>query len=241
MKALDLFCGLGGWSDGLTLEGFEVLGVEINQEIADLYKHPVICEDVRNLNPKDFIGYDLIVGSPPCRDFSRLGRLFGHNWKRPPDPEGEGMSLVNAFLRIVEEAEPHYWLLENVPDLEKYLKIPPRTTAKIGESMRRSFWGNFPSFLIPRDYNKKTFTKRKYLSGDHEGKNSPVCLDGSKLAKWNRARIPLPVARSLGKCVGAAIRGSGTLVAPLMSQIATDSDGLDEPVSHNTNKADPDD
>lgn len=30
MKALDLFCGLGGWSDGLALEGFEMLGIEIN-------------------------------------------------------------------------------------------------------------------------------------------------------------------------------------------------------------------
>jgi site-specific DNA-cytosine methylase len=26
MKALDLFCGLGGWSDGLAVEGFDVLG-----------------------------------------------------------------------------------------------------------------------------------------------------------------------------------------------------------------------
>jgi len=63
MKALDLFCGLGGWSDGLSIEGFEILGVEINQEIADLYNHPVIVADVRDLNGKDFQGYDLIVGS----------------------------------------------------------------------------------------------------------------------------------------------------------------------------------
>ena len=32
LKALDLFCGLGGWSDGLSLEGFEVSGVEINKK-----------------------------------------------------------------------------------------------------------------------------------------------------------------------------------------------------------------
>ena len=224
MKALDLFCGLGGWSDGLALEGFEILGVEIESEIAALYKHPVIVEDVRNLDPSEFKGYDLIVGSPPCRDFTRLGRMFGHNWKKPPDPEGRGMDLVNSFLRIIKKSEPTYWLLENVPDLEKYLKIPPRTTAKIGESMRRSFWGNFPAFLIPRDMNKKTFTKRKYLKGEHEGKNSPVCIDGSKYASWERARIPIPVSRSLGKCISVAIRGRGSLIEPIVSLIPSDDD-----------------
>jgi len=49
MKALDLFCGLGGWSDGLVMEGFEVLGVEINPKIAELYKHPCLIADVREL------------------------------------------------------------------------------------------------------------------------------------------------------------------------------------------------
>lgn len=210
MKALDLFCGLGGWSDGLADEGFEVLGVEINAEIAALYKHHVIVEDVRNLTPGDFKGYDLIVGSPPCRDFTRLGRMFGHNWKNPPDPEGKGMGMVNAFLKIVEESKPTYWLLENVPDLEKYLKRAPRTTTYIGESMRRSFWGNFPAFFILRDMGKKTFTKRKYLKGEHQGKNSPVCLDGSKYASWERARIPLTISRALGKAVKSALESIPT-------------------------------
>ncbi|MBA7694041.1 hypothetical protein ES703_102642 [subsurface metagenome] len=36
MKALDLYCGLGGWSDGLALECFDVLGVEIDPEIAGI-------------------------------------------------------------------------------------------------------------------------------------------------------------------------------------------------------------
>lgn len=193
----------------MALEGFEVQGVEIEPHIAELYKHPVIVEDVRNLDPEDFKEYDLIVGSPPCRDFSRMGMMVGHNWKRPPDPEGEGMSLVNAFLRIVKEAEPTYWLMENVPRLEKYLKQKPRVKTYLGESMRRCFWGNFPSFFITRDFSKKAFTKRKYLP---DGRNSPVDLHQGKYGKWERAKIPLPVARALGKTV--------------MSQIMTMEDSL---------------
>ena len=93
MKALDLYCGLGGWSDGLAAEGFEVMGVEIEPEIAALYKHPVLVEDVRNLAGKQFPKYDLIVGSPPCRDFTRMcdhglrqdGTYW--KWKEPKNPE----------------------------------------------------------------------------------------------------------------------------------------------------------
>ncbi len=196
MKALDLFCGLGGWSDGLALEGFEVLGVEINEEIADLYKHPVICEDVRDLDPKDFMGYDLIVGSPPCRDFSSLARMWGHRWKRPPDPEGEGMSLVNAFLNIVEMAKPRYWLMENVPNLVKYLDLKPRCKTFLGVAMLRCLWGNFPSFLIPVDMNKKKFF---HNGGDRYIRRLNV--KETRLSSWERAKIPLPVARALGNAV----------------------------------------
>lgn len=181
MKALDLFCGLGGWSDGLFVEGFEVLGVEINQEIANLYKHPVICADVQALEPEDFKGYDLIVGSPPCRDFSQL-TSFGHRWKIPPDPD-KGLELVHCYLNFVKEAEPRFWLMENVPRLEKYLNIVPRATPKLSSTMRRAFWGNYPAFLVPRGAKKLIWHTQ------------------GRLRAWERARIPLPVARALGRAV----------------------------------------
>jgi len=125
MKALDAYSGLGGWSDGLALEGFEVLGIEINPDIAELYKHPVIVDDMRNLDGRDFTGYDLIVGSPPCRDFSKFALSVGKNWKDPPNPE-RGLELVKTFINFVEVARPRYWLLENVPKLREYLDIKPR-------------------------------------------------------------------------------------------------------------------
>ena len=49
--------------------------------------------------------------------------------------------------------------------------------------MYRYFWGEFPSFLTPLDMNKKIWSV------------------GGKLRRWKRARIPLPVARALGKAV----------------------------------------
>lgn len=214
MKALDLFCGLGGWSDGLALEGFDVTGVEIDPKIAALYKHRVIIADICNLNPEDFKGYDLIVGSPPCRNFSQLIKVIGHTWKKhPPDPMGEGLRLVNAFLNFVNIAKPHYWLMENVPGLVDYLQQSPRTITYLGKTMKRAFWGNFPSFLVPRDYNKGIMIGHRDVKAKR-GKPDPSIGDifgkGNRkgqgwLKSWERARIPLPVARALGVAVRDAL------------------------------------
>lgn len=191
--ALDLYCGLGGLSDGLALEGFQVLGVEIDKKIAKLYKHPVIVADVRTLDGKHFKDFDLIVGSPPCRDFSRMcdhglrsdGTYW--KWKIPKDPN-RGLELVNAFLRIVKAADPKFWLMENVPYLEEYIGIKPKCVVRMSKTMVRGFWGEFPPFLVP------TTNKRNMM--DIQG----------PLRRWERARIPLPVARALGRAVGRAVR-----------------------------------
>lgn len=187
VRALDWCCGLGGWSDGLAKEGFEVLGIEIEPDIARLYKHDVIVADVRILDGHYFKGFDLIVGSPPCRDFTILGDA---RWKEKKNPE-RGLILVHAFLQFVKDAEPRYWLMENVIGLEKYLALKPTVRkAMLTRYMKRNFWGRFPRFLVPME-----MTRGKM----REGSGWP------KLAKWERARIPLPTARALAKAVKASL------------------------------------
>lgn len=196
MKALDLFCGLGGWSDGLVMEGFDVVGVEIEPKIAMLYKHRCMVADVRELNGEGFRGFDLIVGSPPCRDFSMLSSL-AFRWKKPLDVDN-GLSMVNAFLRIVEEAHPKFWLMENVKGLVEHLNLKPRCYPRLAHNMKRVFWGEFPQFLIPTDAN-------------HEcGRKAPdrhKWIGNKVLASWCRAKIPLPVARALGRAIKENVRG----------------------------------
>jgi len=191
MNALDLFCGLGGWSDGLAAEGFDVLGIDIEPKILARYKHPFLLADVRELDGTIFHDYDLIVGSPPCRDFCRYSKGFGTHWRTPANPQ-RGLALVLAFLRIVREAKPRYWLMENVPGLAKHLLINPRCTIEIAPHMKRSFWGNFPNFKIPFDV---------YRPPSHKGFKGP-------LASWQRSKIPLPVARALGRAVAEKLRAN---------------------------------
>ena len=195
MKLLDLYCGLGGWSDGLAMEGFEVLGVEIEPYIAKLYEHPVIVADVRDLDSKNFKGYDLIVGSPPCRDFTQIPDVRykegeGYKitpWKEPKNPK-RGLELVNAFLRIIEEAEPTYWIMENVVGLTKHLELKPKMITRLGKGMKRAFWGSFPPFFVVRDYSLKP---KENIQG--------------KLRKWERAKIPIAFSRALGKAIRNAV------------------------------------
>ena len=59
---------------------------------------------------EDFHGvagrFDLVIGGPPCQDFSCARRRA---------PTGDGVRLIREFLRVVSECEPLAFLMENVP------------------------------------------------------------------------------------------------------------------------------
>ncbi len=194
-KCLDLYCGLGGWSIGFDKEGFEVLGVEIVPKIAELYPFKCIVKDVRELNVNNFKDFHVIVGSPPCRDFSQIGDFLGHTWKRPPDPEGEGLSMVNAFLKIVREVEPKFWLMENVKQLQKYIGKAKFCSYLGTKRMYRCFWGEFPYFFIIRDSSKRIYT------GHENGKRPTMSGKGGALKSWKSAKIPLSISRALAHAI----------------------------------------
>ena len=188
MKALDLFCGLGGWSDGLAAEGFDVTGVELVPMVARLYRHKVILADCCYLPLRDGLKWDLIVGSPPCRDFVKGSDKW---WKIKKNP-AHGVKLITAFLDYVKQAKPRYWLMENVWGATKYVRIKPRGNFKLSRTMYRPFWGNFPAFIVPVDYTKKTM--KEISDGPHR-----------KLRSVLKAKIPLPVARALGRAVSRSV------------------------------------
>jgi DNA (cytosine-5)-methyltransferase 1 len=61
--------------------------------------------DVRDFHPPAGV-FDGVIGGSPCQDFSRA--------RRTP-PTGEGLELLAEFARVVTEASPKWFLLENVP------------------------------------------------------------------------------------------------------------------------------
>jgi len=126
MKAVDLFSGCGGLSEGLLRAGFTVVGaVEVEPLAAETYrmnhkKTRVWETDIRNLDPARMMTelnlksgeLDLLAGCPPCQGFSSMRTLNGG--KDIKDPIND---LVFEFLRFVETFLPKALMMENVPGL----------------------------------------------------------------------------------------------------------------------------
>mgnify|MGYP000538859807 CR=1 FL=1 len=179
---LDCFSGMGGVSDGFALEGFDVMGIDIVDAPKMLgYKHRFIHADMLSLEGKDFKGFDVIWGSPPCRDFSVLTRIGKLYWKQSPDPN-RGLILPSHFVAFACQAKPTFWIMENVPYLEAWLGMEPEQTLHLTPTMERSFWGNYP-----------------HVKSQMELREPIKHLKGGKLRPWQRAKIPLACSRAFAK------------------------------------------
>jgi hypothetical protein len=100
--AIDLFCGLGGWTDGLLAEGYDVIGFDIEQHQYGEHRYPakLVIQDVLTLHGSQFKDAALIVASPPCQGYSYRAMP----WKRAkalPPPDN---TLFEACFRIQREA-----------------------------------------------------------------------------------------------------------------------------------------
>ena len=121
-KAIDLFCGAGGLSTGLKKSGFRLcLGVDIDEKALKTYKcnlkrTKVLKKDIKKvtggkiteltgINRRDNF---LLAGCPPCQGFSSLGKR---------DANDEKNELVYEYIRIINELEPSFILMENVPGM----------------------------------------------------------------------------------------------------------------------------
>lgn len=189
---LDCFCGMGGVSDGFALEGFDVMAIDIVDAQNLLgYKHRFIQADIMLLNGKDFHGYDVIWGSPPCRHFTQLGQVYGKFWKEPPNPN-KGLELINRFLVFAQlEAKPKIWIMENVAYSRKYIPLKPKAILKLQRAKTHYFWGNFPAFLMPR-------TNSVIRGKTSTGRDSPIWKD-RKRASWLSARISLACSQAFAR------------------------------------------
>ena len=117
-KVVDLFSGCGGMSLGFQNAGFQMVAAYDNwQPAIDIYqknfRHPIfnrdlstndIVPELRNISP------DIIIGGPPCQDFSIAGK---RNFR------GERANLTLRFCQIVADVRPEWFVMENVYNIEK--------------------------------------------------------------------------------------------------------------------------
>jgi len=94
---LSLFPGIGMLDHAFELEGFTVVrGPD-----------PLWGGDIRTFNPPSG-RFDGVIGGPPCQAFSRLRHMVEANgYSLAPN-------LIPEFERVVREAGPRWWVMENV-------------------------------------------------------------------------------------------------------------------------------
>lgn len=117
-KVIDLFCGCGGLSLGFQQADFNIVAAFDYWDAAlNIYQknfnHPVYkrdLSDLTNLTDLEALSPDIIIGGPPCQDYSTAGHR----------DETKGRAALSiSYARIVERIRPKYFLMENVAVIEK--------------------------------------------------------------------------------------------------------------------------
>ena len=123
MRVVDLFCGCGGLSLGYQKAGHDVVAAFDNwddaiEEYRRNFTHPVIKQDVSEVEQTAELvrGYepDMIIGGPPCQDFSSAGKRNEDN--------GRG-DLTVSYARIIALIQPEWFVMENVDRIVKTGKL----------------------------------------------------------------------------------------------------------------------
>lgn len=114
----DLFCGAGGFSHGVEQLGWETAwGVDSEPKAVETWEKnhtgvgvcgDVTEDDVRETIVNELADIDVLIGGPPCKDFSKSNRVIdkGRN------------NLVLVFMDYVALLQPDAFIIENVRQLE---------------------------------------------------------------------------------------------------------------------------
>ena len=118
LNVIDLFCGCGGMSKGLTDAGLNVIaGIDIWDKAVESYNknyhHKAYCADLTQLPPEKFNelynkenkNVDILVGGPPCQSFSIAGK------RDKNDPRN---ALFMEYVKYLDYFKPKAFIMENV-------------------------------------------------------------------------------------------------------------------------------
>ncbi|MBD2153092.1 DNA cytosine methyltransferase [Leptolyngbya sp. FACHB-16] len=138
LRALDMFCGMGGLSWGLQATGFinPVWAVDKHPPALKIYQNNFPSTHILNLDlskpaqARELVekiqfhgGIDVVVGGSPCRGFTQIR----NGQDITTDPHNR---LAIKFAETVRQLEPMMFLYENVPQLATF-DIFPRFLSRL--------------------------------------------------------------------------------------------------------------
>lgn len=237
--AISLFSGSGGLDLGVEQAGFRTaVAVEWDDDAADTMEKnsPMFFPDLRGVLRADlyslaaatgegattadilrFGGFssrnrpDLLVGGPPCTAFSKSG--FWLDWKRNgADPAA---SLLQAYTRVLSEARPRWFILENVYALTFDNKASRPAFKRLLAEIEAAGYSYQWQVLNAADYGVPQLRPRLFVVGACRGERIPELPVPSHHGKWERRRTnggPLPHVTA-----GEAL--SGLVTAPEPTEV----------------------
>jgi DNA (cytosine-5)-methyltransferase 1 len=183
-KVISLFTGAGGLDYGFEAAGFETAAaVEVDHRCCETLRHnrtwPVIERSVFEVPTQELLDAaglssgdpDVLIGGPPCQPFSKSGYWARGDSRRLEDPRA---GTLSAYLRVLEEAQPKAFLLENVGGLafsekDEGLKLLLRSIKRIN---RRTGTRYEPVFRLLKaaDYGVPQLRERFFIVASRDGR-----------------------------------------------------------------------
>jgi DNA (cytosine-5)-methyltransferase 1 len=183
MKVISLYTGAGGLDLGLEAAGFETrVAVEMdsasvatltaNRGWSTIHRdiHDVPTEEILRIGELKEGEADLLVGGPPCQPFSKSAYWATGDTRRLKDPRA---STLEEFLRVLRDAKPRAFLLENVPGLgyrgkSEGLRLLSRVVGDINKQVGTNYQLS-TTVLNAAEYGVPQDRRRLFIIAHREG------------------------------------------------------------------------
>jgi DNA (cytosine-5)-methyltransferase 1 len=197
--AISLFSGAGGLDLGAEQAGYSVrAAVEHDRDAATTMEKnfpdmasPVIQADILDTPTKEILRAaglrgrarpDLLIGGPPCTPFSKSG--FWLEWKRAGrDPDA---SLLQAYTRVLAEARPRAFVLENVYALTYNNKASRPAYERLLREIDAAGYDFRAKVLNAADYGVPQARPRLFVIGVPKGERLPEHPEATHGGNWER-------------------------------------------------------
>lgn len=193
MKCVDLFCGCGGMSLGFQNAGIHIAcAIDHWKPALDVYRqnftHDVIGHDLNDVaGAVELISRhapDIIVGGPPCQDFSSAGKR---------DVTLGRADLTYRFADIVCIVSPNWFVMENVGTI-----IKSHILHEVVEQFKNVGYG-LTAVILDASYCGVPQTRNRFfLIGEMHGQHGALL----ETIRANLATTPLTVRHYLGDSLG---------------------------------------
>ena len=182
-KLISLYSGAGGMDYGFEAAGFSTgVTIEMDHDCCETLRSarrwPVIERSIFEVPTDEMLEaagarkgeVDLLIGGPPCQPFSKAGYWARGDSLRLGDPRADTLS---AYLRVVEEALPRAFLLENVEGLayagkDEGLRLLLDEINRINKRTKSTYRPEF-QVLNAADYGVPQLRERVLLIASREG------------------------------------------------------------------------